>query len=265
NVRAVSCFVGGVYISEHDYLRKDLAFMEALGEALVSVREDGDVTVRVRGVWAVANLGDALVAGVVEGEGVGLSKRVVKGLVGCAVFGAGDHEKCRGNGVRALGNFFRVAEKDCFSEGLVKEVDLIVRNLNAGPFKTRWNAGYAAFNLFLSPLFLDLHDIMPTLPVLFDALSTAMTASKNFKVRINSAMALGACSDVTMYRGKVMDLIRVVRVAQESVDDLGGTDFGEYKYKAQLTSQLGKTLRHLTRLSGLTDEGEFDENSKAVK
>ncbi|ORY39117.1 hypothetical protein BCR33DRAFT_418292 [Rhizoclosmatium globosum] len=140
NVRAVSCFVGGVYISEHDYLRRDRAFMEALGEALVSVREDGDVTVRVRGVWAVANLGDALVAGVAEGEGVGLSKGVVKGLVGCAVFGAGDHEKCRGNGVRALGNFFRVAEKDCFSEGLVKEVDLIVRNLNAGPFKTRWNA-----------------------------------------------------------------------------------------------------------------------------
>ncbi|KAJ3060283.1 hypothetical protein HDU98_003726 [Podochytrium sp. JEL0797] len=254
SVRSAACLTAGLYVTL-DWFVKDGDFILQVARLMPTLTRDKALLVRVRASWAVANLGDTLLltlfpmnngarlAVMVAGE-----EGVYRELVQSAVFSANDNEKCRSNGVRAIGNFLRVAPGSCFSPGLVNEMEAIHKNIKSGAFKVRWNACYSAYNLFLSP---HLPPTSPHLPPLLNTLTAALTTSKNFKVRINAAIALSGPPRAELYAGKLDVVLEACMRARGDVDDLRGIGFGEVRYQEGLVEQLGRTVGHLEGLKGV--------------
>ncbi|KAJ3132142.1 HEAT repeat-containing protein 6 [Physocladia obscura] len=265
------CKVGVLKMLD-DWNENDLAYIISLASKLPTLAKDKAVLVRVRASWAIANLGDTLLLEGNDQVKSEISDSIHTVLVESAIFSANDNDKCRSNGVRAVGNFLRVipAEKasTCFSQNLEAELDAIKKNIATGAFKTRWNACYAAYNFFQSPTFASItsnnkdvtnNNNIPapaSIAQLLDSLATALIASKNYKVRINAAMAIGGIAQVEGYigDGRVGRLVEVLEEACANVDDLGGTSFGEFKYKRDLNRQLRKSLAHLRKLLIISDK-----------
>ncbi|KAJ3392286.1 HEAT repeat-containing protein 6 [Entophlyctis sp. JEL0112] len=252
HVRTAVCYACGTWVML-DWFYQDIKFVESVTLCLRSVARDSVLSVRVKASWALANYGDMLL--VTKSLFPDEIHTVDKELAECAIFLARDSEKCRSSGVRAIGNFLKTVSKDAarsvFSENLHEEILAIVHNISSGPFKVRWNACHAASNLFNSEAFHAVYSPAMTniMDSLIDALTGVLTASKNYKVRINAAMALGSCDTLDVFGSRLGTVVEAVESALTSVDDLGGTEFGEYRYKSELEAQLHKCVELLRRLS----------------
>ena len=173
--------------------------------------------------------------------------------------------------MRAIGNILRICSKDFvtrYEETDLKDaVVVLTKQFDSGAVKvggflslklmlvffltnrdffsfflfftqTRWNAAHAACNLLQSP-HVDITHVSWR-DQLISRLTSATTTNKNFKVRINTALALCHVRSIEGYGGrhKAEDTLAALIRALDTVDNLEDSHFGEFRYKEQLETQV---------------------------
>ncbi|TPX31307.1 hypothetical protein SmJEL517_g05339 [Synchytrium microbalum] len=253
NVRIAACRTAGVFVT-FPILQQDALFMMDVAMTLKPNVSDQGVGVRSKASWALANMTDALVSTRISNTDLSevLTDSVLVDLIETALLAARDNDKCRSNGVRALGNLIRISNESFLNrecERKVKDVvNALIKNMTSGAMKTRWNSCHAVANMFSNPS-------LPSegaawIRPLIEALMQAVSSCKNFKVRINAASALASPMSITKYGGVEM-VTRVAEVLNAAVRDIdaGETTFGEYRYREQLLTQINATSQHLSELA----------------
>ncbi|XP_069136002.1 LOW QUALITY PROTEIN: HEAT repeat-containing protein 6-like [Argopecten irradians] len=257
-VRSAAVRAVGVYVL-YPCLREDVSFIADAANSILKSMTDTSLNVRLKTAWSLANLCDALVLNKTEGDAQFLqdfSNMLLQKLFTTATRACQDSDKVRSNAVRALGNLMRYLPKSSLEKCTFKfqweeGVKALVKNISSGTMKVRWNACYAVSNLFKNPLLNQastewMRDIIL-------ALCGVVRDCKNFKVRINAALALGSPADrdqygdISLFLSVWEALIQCLETAEEV------TDFAEYKYRGNLNNQICTTVLHLVTLTQYDD------------
>ncbi|KNC98329.1 uncharacterized protein SPPG_09399 [Spizellomyces punctatus DAOM BR117] len=267
-VRAAACRTLGVYVS-HPAVMEDVLFLNDVATTIPQLATDKNINVRIRTSWALANLCDALASvgesaqkqGVDLAE-VGITHETVVEIIRAGLAAAKDNDKCRSNGVRALGNIVRVCPPMLLvreAERLIKEIVLVVlKNVDSGSVKARWNACHALGNMLRT-------DAFPIgraswTDAVYESLIGAVVTCKNFKVRISAAAAIAGPTTRDRYGTTELGASRNITKSMqamvtglENASNLDDAAFGEFKYGEQLSDQLQSTLTHLRNVLGAND------------
>lgn len=132
--------------------------------------------------------------------------------------------------------------------------------------KSRWNACHALANLLHCSSF-PIGQASYT-PSVFKSLTNVIHTSKNFKVRIAAASALGEMKSLGQFGGDKAEQRQTLKLVVTSLqdalaktDDLVDSNFGEFKYQDQLKEQLTLTLVKLQSLdpSSPSSNGTLDK------
>jgi hypothetical protein len=168
-------------------------------------------------------------------------------VLSTATAGSLDNDKLRSNAVRAIGSLLRITPKEYYENtrimSLVRNaMDGLVKNIESGSLKTRWNACHATSNMLLNPYFpigfVAEGGIYPWTQTLFQALISALIQCKNFKVRINACLAMTTPSKQEQYGDKLPLIIKSILEAWEICQQ--NQEYKEIKYKNQLEQQVNK-------------------------
>ncbi|KAF9899990.1 HEAT repeat-containing protein 6 [Linnemannia zychae] len=268
--RAAACRAIGVFIL-FPSLREDCKSIVDMANTVLDLCRDSNLSVRIRASWAVGNLSDSLVLlksneqnDVLE-EVLTLSfwtRTMRTALAICQ-----DNEKLKSNGIRAIGGLLRVTFEGILERerhSLVKEaVYALIKHMEQGSLKGRWNACYAMQNALLNPDFpigstagtsyaLD-SDMVSWTKDVYGALLQAIQQSKNFKVRINACAALAVPKTRAKFGDQALlrNIIQVLMMAVQNLDhEQGQHEFGEFQYRGQLETKLLRCLDHLLQISG---------------
>ncbi|KAJ3274765.1 HEAT repeat-containing protein 6, partial [Borealophlyctis nickersoniae] len=147
NVRAAACRTLGVYVSYPSIMEdQDMFFLIDVATTVPQYASDRNLNVRIRASWTLANLCDAFVImskqatdGAPTLEDAGVTESIIVELIKAGLVAARDNDKCRSNGVRALGNIIRSCSTQFLrreAERLVKEVVLaVLKNVDSGTVK----------------------------------------------------------------------------------------------------------------------------------
>jgi hypothetical protein len=111
-------------------LRADALFLTDLVHVIPPLLKQKNLMVRIRASWALANLCDAMTV-------VDCSESVIELLFDSAMQTCRDNEKCKGNGVRALGCLWKMGRRE------TAIVDVLIKCSSSGAMKTRWNSLHA--------------------------------------------------------------------------------------------------------------------------
>ncbi|KAF9980165.1 HEAT repeat-containing protein 6 [Mortierella antarctica] len=269
-VRAAACRAIGVFILFPAF-REDSTHAVDMANTVLDLCRDPNLAVRVRASWAVGNFCDAMVLLKTSGHDTILEEILTLLLwtkvMRTALMICQDHEKLKSNGIRAIGGLLRVTYEGILERerhSLVKEaVYALIKHMEHGSLKGRWNACYAMQNVLLNGDFpigstygtsyaMDSDSVSWTHDV-YGALLQAIQQSKNFKVRINACAALtvpktrAKYGDPAMFRKMVQVLMSAVKNLDE---EQGDHEFGEFQYRGQLETKLLRCLDHLLQLSG---------------
>jgi hypothetical protein len=194
-----------------------------------------------------------------------LPQQTLVQLARTALAASTDHERVRPNAVRALGHFARFAPLDVLflvesggAEPLIAVViSALVARLGSGSAKVRWNASYALGSalrnvalrrhLLATPALADAPWFAPRL---FGALIAACTTSANFKVRINSALAISAGPHRVLYGsalfGSTLAALSTLLFRRSGEEP---SDAGTAVHARRWHEQLERTLLHLLALA----------------
>ncbi|KAG0249862.1 HEAT repeat-containing protein 6 [Mortierella polycephala] len=268
--RAAACRAIGVFIL-FPSLREESSHLVDMANTILDLCRDPNLAVRVRASWAVGNLCDSLVLMKTENQGHVLEETLTLTLwtkiMRSALMICQDHEKLKSNGIRAIGGLLRVTFEGILERerhSLVKEaVYALIKHMEQGSLKGRWNACYAMRNVLLNPDFpigstfgtsyaLG-SDMVSWTRDVYGALMHAIQQSKNFKVRINACAALTVPKTRAKYGDQAMfrDMVQVLMNAVKNLDEEQGEhEFGEFQYRGQLENKILRCLDHLLQLSG---------------
>ncbi|XP_028392050.1 HEAT repeat-containing protein 6-like isoform X2 [Dendronephthya gigantea] len=257
-VRAASIRCLGVFVL-YPVLREDTVFVTDTANAALNGLNDSVLLVRMRAAWTLANLSDALVINKNIDESTFVyefSENLLLRLINASLKASEDSEKVRCNIVRTLGNLAKYlskenVEKQVFLAAVEKKFEVLSKCILNGQMKTRWNACYAAGNVYSN---LSLPNGQTSASIqMQDALLFVVNSCKNFKVRINAVNALA----VPSLRGCYGDEIQFAKVWRCLVETLSITkdisDFSEFKYRDNLREQICKTICHLVSLTEVGD------------
>lgn len=252
SVRAAACRALGVFVL-FPSLREDPMFVSDMTKAILLQKEEKTILVRVRASWAIGNLCDALV---LESEKPEFSLREFMSttewieVLSTATSGSLDNDKLRSNAVRAIGSLLRVTPKEYYENTRIMSLirnamDGLVKNIESGSLKTRWNACHATSNMLTNVHFpigfvKGIGGIYPWTHTLYQALVQSLLDCKNFKVRINACLAMTTPTKEDQYGDKLPVIIKSIldawEICQQSVD------YNEIKYKKQLEQQICDSL-----------------------
>ncbi|KAJ3149132.1 HEAT repeat-containing protein 6 [Geranomyces michiganensis] len=259
SVRAAACRTLGVYVG-FPAVMEDVLFLSDVATTVPRLMSDANVGVRIRASWTLGNLTDALahVSKNIQVEGqtisdAGIDTTIIVQIISAAILAAKDNDKCRSNGTRALGNIVRVCPPALIAREtgrLMKDVlNVVLKNIESGTVKTRWNACHALQNILATPAF-PLSAAGPAR--VFGTLTRSLLTCKNFKVRISAAAALTGPTQKASFGNlaTVKAAMAACVTAAEGVEDLGGAEFGEFRYREQLAKQLKATFFHLYKIIG---------------
>lgn len=224
-------------------------------EAIHRTLNEENLAVRTKASWALGNLSDALVLNRPDPNVIEqIPDSLLLKLLQASISGCEDNDKIRMNAVRALGNLLQLVnrgllEEQNFCEMTARAVDALVANAGSGSnMKVRWNACYALRSvlknqdLYLNP--------KVKLSAVFLVLTELVVGFKNFKVRINAALALSSPASRSLYgRFYVPTWIALLKALETSQNI---DDFTEYKHRDNLVDQVCLGMGHLTVL--LTQE-----------
>ncbi|KAF9275156.1 HEAT repeat-containing protein 6 [Linnemannia elongata] len=268
--RAAACRAIGVFIL-FPSLREDCSLIVDMANTVLDLCRDPNLNVRVRASWAVGNLSDSLVLLKSNGQDDILEEALTLSLwtkiMKTALAVCQDNEKIKSNGIRAIGGLLRVTFEGILERerhSLVKEaVYALIKHMEQGSLKGRWNACYAMQNALLNPDFpigstagtsyaLD-SDMVSWTKDVYGALLQAIQQSKNFKVRINACAALAVPKTRAKFGDQALfrNIVQVLMTAVQNLDnEQGQHDFGEFQYRGQLETKLLRCLDHLLQVSG---------------
>ncbi|KAF9556114.1 HEAT repeat-containing protein 6 [Mortierella alpina] len=269
-VRAAACRAIGVFILFPAF-REDSTHAVDMASTVLDLCRDPNLAVRVRASWAVGNFCDAMVLLKTNGHDTILQEILTLPLwtkvMRTALMICQDHEKLKSNGIRAIGGLLRVTYEGILERerhSLVKEaVYALIKHMEHGSLKGRWNACYAMQNVLLNADFpigstygtsyaMDSDTVSWTHDV-YGALLQAIQQSKNFKVRINACAALTVPKTRAKYGDPILfrKMVQVLMLAVKNLDEEQGEhEFGEFQYRGQLETKLLRCLDHLLQLSG---------------
>ncbi|KAL4223144.1 HEAT repeat-containing protein 6 [Mactra antiquata] len=261
-IRASAIRTLGVYVL-YSCVREDVSFVADATSAILGVMEDKNIAVRVKAAWSLANLGDALALNREENDVEFLtdfSDVLALNVVTVATRACQDSDKVKPNGVRALGNILRFISakqlyKEAFNQAVSAGVAALVKCVSSGAMKVRWNACYAISNMYKNT---DLKQETASWNVdILRVLCTVVKDCKNFKVRINAAMALSS----PQYRELYGDTITYCNVWSGVVDAFNTAEeideFVNFKYRDNLVEQLCVASLHLISVLELRDITEL--------
>ncbi|KAG9065720.1 HEAT repeat-containing protein 6 [Linnemannia hyalina] len=268
--RAAACRAIGVFIL-FPSLREDCTLIVDMANTVLDLCGDPNLNVRVRASWAVGNLSDSLVLLKSNGQDAVLEEALTLSLwtkiMRTALAVCQDNEKLKSNGIRAVGGLLRVTFEGILERerhSLVKEaVYALIKHMEQGSLKGRWNACYAMQNALLNPDFpigstagtsyaLD-SDMVSWTKDVYCALLQAIQQSKNFKVRINACAALTVPKTRAKFGDQALfrNIVQVLMNAVQNLDnEQGQHEFGEFQYRGQLETKLLRCLDHLLQVSG---------------
>ncbi|XP_026275692.1 HEAT repeat-containing protein 6 [Frankliniella occidentalis] len=253
-VRAIGLF------SLYPCLRKDIQFTLDSIEAVSQSLKDENQIVRMKASWSLGNISDSLVFNRSEGcEEV--PSNVLLELLQASVTASLDSDKVRANGVRALGNFLRLVSADAVRQHGVEVIDRAVnaltRNASVGSnMKVRWNACYAIGNMLKNPELFE-HNINCQTTI-FPVLCNLVHNFRNFKVRINAALALGVPEHRALYGQHFAAVWAALLAGLDNSEHMA--DFNEYKHRDALLDQICSSLCHIAALVTVEDlNGLHDE------
>ncbi|XP_022108453.1 HEAT repeat-containing protein 6-like [Acanthaster planci] len=269
-VKAAAVRALGAYVL-YPCLREDVMFVADTANAILTCLEDPSVNVRIRAAWSIGNLSDALIANKDAGDSTfleGFSDMLLQKLFTAAITGASDHDKVKSNAVRALGMLVRFARPQALAKSSIQTVvtdaiKALLKNITTAAairVKVRWNACYAMSNVFKNT-----HLELGTAPwstEVFTALTDVVRDCKNFKVRINAALALSipTCRRCYGNTDRFCLVWSSIVHALEVIDQVA--DVSELKYKDTLRDQLCQTLTHL---GGLLSQEDLSPLHKLLK
>lgn len=241
-------------------LRKDIQFTLDSIEAVTQSLKDENQIVRMKASWSLGNISDSLVFNRSEGcEEV--PNNVLLELLQASVTASLDSDKVRANGVRALGNFLRLVSADAVRQHGVdvidKAVNALTRNACVGSnMKVRWNACYALGNMLKNPELYE-HNINCQTTI-FPVLCNLVHNFRNFKVRINAALALGVPEQRALYGQHFSAVWTALLAGLDNSEHMA--DFNEYKHRDALLDQICNSLCHIASLVTIEDlTGLHDE------
>ncbi|CAH2221344.1 HEAT repeat-containing 6 [Pelobates cultripes] len=258
-VKAAAARALGVYIL-FPCLRQDVMFVADTANTVLMSLNDKSPNVRAKAAWSLGNLTDTLI---VNMEALGhsfqedFSDMLLLKMLKAATEASKDKDKVKSNAVRALGNLLHFLQphhiiKPGFCETIENSIRaLITTVLGDGTMKVKWNACYALGNVFKN-VSLPLGTAEWTADA-YNALTTVVKSSKNFKVRIKSAMALSIPSRREQYgtSEQYCDIWNALVIALEKSEDT--EDFMEFRYCASLRAQICQSLIHLLSMASYGD------------
>ncbi|KAF9946602.1 HEAT repeat-containing protein 6 [Mortierella alpina] len=277
-VRAAACRAIGVFILFPAF-RENPTHAVDMASTVLDLCRDSNLAVRVRASWAVGNFCDAMVL-LKTGDHENVLEDILTlplwtKVMRTALMICQDHEKLKSNGIRAIGGLLRVTYEGILERerhSLVKEaVYALIKHMEHGSLKGRWNACYAMQNVLSNPDFpigstygtsyaMDSDSVSWTNDV-YGALLQAIQQSKNFKVRINACAALTVPKTRAKYGDQAMvrKMVQVLMSAVKNLDEEQGEhEFGEFQYRGQLETKLLRCLDHLLQLAGGVAKLELD-------
>ncbi|CAH1801099.1 unnamed protein product [Owenia fusiformis] len=258
HVRASAIRALGVFVL-YPCLREDVCFVADTANKVIELMEESNLSVRIKTAWVLGNISDALVVNKEENDEAFLedfSDVLLLRLFNVASKAAQDNDKVKSNGVRAIGNLVRyIQPRSWGKKNVVEAIDqaiiALTKAVTSGSMKARWNACYAVGNMFKNPL----------LPVgtanwtsqIYSSLCSVVKDCKNYKVRINAALALSNIQQRSMYgdSGMFLSVWRSLIEALESTEDIH--DFADYKYRDTLVDQICVTVVQLVCLIAVDD------------
>ncbi|KAG1453298.1 hypothetical protein G6F55_008215 [Rhizopus delemar] len=247
NVRAAACRALGVFVL-FPSLKEDSLFVSDMMKAILAQKDEKITLILVRSSWALANMCDALV---MESEKEEFKLREYMStsewidVLTFSTKASTDNEKLRSNAVRAIGSLLRVTPKEYFDNTRIMSLvshamDGLVKNIETGSLKTRWNACHATSNMFLNPYFpigyMNEGGIYPWTQTIYEALIQSLLQCKNFKVRINACLALSTPKSREKYGNKLEMIMSSISEAWKKCQENEG--YSEIKYRNQLESQV---------------------------
>lgn len=255
-VRALAVFA--LYPS----LRDDLVFIENTAELTLRLVKDSNLLVRVKSLWSLGNISDALLG---KGPEIPqlrherISDDLLYRLITAATTACSDNDKVRCNAVRTLGNLLRLLTEEHFSceskfdwhqafgKSICKLTDCLRSSGNA---KVKWNTCYAISNLMRNTTIFKVKDLNWK-ETLFAALCHVIVHHSNFKVRINAAAAITNITERSHFGCYYEQFCSSVLEAIEQSYNLDS--FYEYNHRDNLQEQLCLALCHIIRLANNDD------------
>lgn len=235
-------------------LREDPGFVEDTAESILySLRDLSNITLRVKAAWSLGNFSDALVLNVQTPDSYEhrLPDKVLYSLFEEGIKCSKDGDKMKMNIVRALGNFMLLVDERLLEQTRFKTVCqevfgvLVNASTTSGNMKVRWNACYGLRKALKNPSICENLDTNLWQSSVFNALMD-LVVLKNFKVRINAALAITSPSKRTHYGSYFIPIWTALLKALENSQHL--ENFTEYKHRDNLVEQLCLSLGRLTTL-----------------
>ena len=243
HVRAAGCRAMGVF-SNFSIFREDILCLSDIGNTLLSCLDDTSINVKVKSCWGIGNLSEALVTcslSLDKEEMIFFPLKLVYQLMHSCIVSSRGNDKLKASSVRALGNLCKLLTRDSLQDtSITALVDnclhALVRNMNSGSVKVRWNACHALGHLFenenISLSYSDgcKHAMKNLLHVI--------QASSNFKVKINAVAAIFSLQSRFRYgeSNNIGLIAEALMNAFKNIDQM--EDFAEFRYKPTLQRYL---------------------------
>lgn len=211
-----------------------------MADTICILLDNTNVTVKIKASWSLGNLSDVLVLSGPDPNCDDIPDDLLLNLLKGGLKIANDHEKVKANAARALGNLLQlitptlIQQKE-FSEITDSAIDVLIKNSTTGTnMKSRWNSCYAMGNILKNSCLYCDNETRST--KMFATLMDLVMNFRNFKVRINAALALSCSKTRQFYNPCYFMVWKSLLRALENTQSV--EDFNEYNHRDNLVDQV---------------------------
>jgi hypothetical protein len=253
-VRSSGCGTLGSFVSNG--IVQDLSDLQEVVDKIVPLCNDEILKVRIRAFWALGNVIEKL--RMFQNENNVLADQKMLELIQVTIKGSADNEKVRSHALRTLGFLAELLDPMFLKRSVYlmsQVVTVLLKNVNSGAFKVRWNACYCLRHMLSNPGF-PIGMQAPYSQAIQDTLSKALVKSLNFKVKIGAALALSTSNVVQSYQTEeksakenVIMILSHFVLALENIDQtIAKASYDDQKYISQFLEAIHNGVFHLKSL-----------------